>query len=168
MGDYLKISSGLIADANATETSAGAGDAGKIPKLDGAGKLDTTLMPAGVGAETRSNTASENIAAGDLINYHDSSGVKIRKADATSAGKPAQGFVLSAISSAASGTVYPEEAVITGLSGLTIGARYFLSTTAGAITTTAPSSSGQVVQEVGYALSATELLFRPQPPITLA
>ena len=92
----------------------------------------------------------------------------MRKADATSAGKEAHGFVLAAVASGASGTVYPEENVLTGLSGLTPGARQFLAATAGTRSETAPSTSGNAVQIVGVALSATELLFRPETPITLA
>jgi len=168
MGDYLKLSGGVPTDANANNSSAGAGDADKLVKLDAAGKIHTSMMPAGVGAETRSMTASEALSAGDLVNIHDSSGPKMRKADATTAGKEAHGFVLSSVSNGASGTMYPEENVISGLTGLTPGARMFLSTTAGLNTATAPSTSGQVVQEIGVALSTTEIMFRPRQPITLA
>lgn len=168
MGDYLKLSGGVVADANANNSSAGAGDAGKLVKLDAGGKIDATMMPAGVGAESRSMTTSEALAAGDLVNIHNSSGPKVRKADATSAGKEAHGFVLASAGSGASVTVYPEEAVISGLSSLTPGARMFLHTTAGAASATAPSTSGQVVQEIGFAISTTEILFRPHQPITLA
>lgn len=168
MGDYLALVGGLPTDKNANSTSAGAGDAGKLVKLDGTGKIDPTMMPAGVGSEARTIQASENLAAGDLVNIHNSSGARVRKADATSAGKEAHGFVLAAVTSGQNATVYPEENVISGLTGLTPGARMFLGTTAGAATATAPSTSGQVVQEIGVALSATEILFRPRQPITLA
>jgi hypothetical protein len=168
MGDYLKLAGGVPSDANANASSAGAADAGKLIKLDSGGKIDSTMMPAGVGAETRTFTASEALSAGDLINIHNSTGAKVRKADATSAGKESHGFVLAAVSSGASATVYPEENVISGLTGLTPGARQFLATTAGARTETAPSTAGQVVQDIGVALSATEILFRPRQPITLA
>lgn len=168
MGDYLKLSGGVPADANANASSAGAADAGKLVKLDGSGKIDGTMMPAGVGAETRTIQASENLAAGDLVNIHNSSGPRVRKADATSAGKEAHGFVLAAVTSGQNATVYPEENVLSGLTGLTPGARQFLHTTAGARSETAPSTANQVVQEVGVALSTTEMMFRPRQPITLA
>jgi hypothetical protein len=62
-----------------------------------------------------------------------------------------------------------KEGTITGLSSLTIGARYYLSgSTAGAITTTAPTTAGHIVQYIGYAISATELVFEPSDPIVLA
>jgi len=46
-------------------------------------------------------------------------------------------------------------------SGLTAGATYYLSETAGAITTTAPSTSTSIVRIVGYALSTTQLFVDP-------
>ena len=168
MGDYVKLSGGVLADANAVTTSAGAGDSGKFAKLDSNGKFDISTMPSGIGAETISVTTSEALAAGDLVNLWNSSGLKARKADATSAGKEAHGFVLSAVSSGQTATVYPEEAQLSGLTGLTVGARQFLATTAGTRTETAPSTSGNVVQEVGVAISTTTILFRPRQPITLA
>ena len=114
-------------------------------------------------------TASEALSAGDLVNIWNSSGPKMRKADASTAGKEAHGFVLAAVTSGQSGTLYPEENVISGLTGLTPGARQFLSpTTPGARTETAPATSGQVAQLVGTAISTTEILFRPETPITLA
>jgi hypothetical protein len=168
-GKFLNITAGKPTQEAAVATSAGAGDANKIPKLDGGGKLDITLLPAGLGAETRSVVASEALSAGDLVNFHNNTGtVNMRKADADVAGREAHGFVLSAVSSSASGTVYPEENVVTGLSGLTPGATQFLSATAGARTETAPSTSGNYVQIVGVALSSTEMLFRPETPILLA
>ena len=43
--------------------------------------------------------------------------------------------------------------------GLTLGAVYFLGTTAGAIQTTAPSATGEIVQRLGTAKSATAIRF---------
>ena len=164
----LQLVSGVITQVEAKQSSAGAGDAGRIPALDAAGRLDSTMMPVGVGVDSKSIVASEALAAGNLVNVWDDSGtLKIRKADATTAGKEANGYVLASVSSGAAGTVYFEQ-IISGLSSLTLGAVYYLSTTAGAINTTAPSSSGNVVQRIGRAISATELLFQPQEPITLA
>ena len=46
-------------------------------------------------------------------------------------------------------------------SGLTAGSKYYASTTAGGMTTTAPSATGDIVRIVGYALSTTEFFFDP-------
>jgi hypothetical protein len=45
--------------------------------------------------------------------------------------------------------------------GLTAGSPYYISATAGAKTATAPSTSGQIVRIVGYAISATSFFFDP-------
>lgn len=166
---FLILDAGRTKQLEASTTSAGAGDAGKVPGLDGSGRLDQSMMPVGVGPDTATITASENLAAGDLVNVWDDSGTtKIRKADATAEGKEADGFVLASVTSGQSGLVY-FDGTISGLSGLTRGARYFLSAdTPGAITTTPPSSTGNVVQRVGKAKSATELVFEAFEPITLA
>ena len=47
---YIKNNSGQLAEVEATVTSAGAGNAGDIVALDGSGKLDTTVLPTGIGA----------------------------------------------------------------------------------------------------------------------
>lgn len=169
-GKFINLTNGQPTQETAVSTSAGAGDANKIPKLDAGGKLDTTMMPAGVGTETRSVVASEALSASDLVNLYSNAGtLNMRKADGSAAGKPADGFVLSAVSSSATGTVYLEEAIISGLSGLTVGADIFLSVaTPGLATGTVPIGSGKVAQLVGKALSATEVLFRRGTPITLA
>ena len=53
-------------------------------------------------------------------------------------------------------------------SSLNAGDLHFLSpTTAGAITTTAPSSAGQAVVRVGESVTATEFAIQPEPPILL-
>jgi len=164
---YLYNNAGQITERELTVSSAGAGDAGKGVALDTAGRLDSTVMPVGIGADTKSIVSSENLAAGNLVNvWYDVDTVKVRKADATTAGKEAVGFVLSAVTSPAEATVYFEN-VITGLSGLTPGTTQFLATTAGGRTEMAPSSTGNIIQKVGVAVSATELSFEPGETIVL-
>lgn len=165
MAKYLANSAGTITEVQPVASSAGAGDAGKIAQLDGTGRFDSSMMPVGLGADTASITASEALAAGDLVNVWNSTGAKVRKADASTSGKEAHGFVLAAVSSSASATVYFEGSN-TQVTGLTAGVQ-FLSTTPGQATATAPSGSGQVVQRVGFATAATALNFQSQPPIVL-
>lgn len=166
---YLIVNTGsgpAITQESTIDSSAGAGDSGKIPSLDAAGKLSTTFLPTGVGADTRTVTAGENLAAGDLI-YVNSSGEAF-KADANSEAKEAIGFVLSSITAAATGDIYLGSGIITGLTGLTAGARYYLSaSTAGGVATTKPSGANDIIQQVGFALSSTELYFEPQSAILL-
>jgi hypothetical protein len=165
---YLKIESGVVGEREAIVVSGGAGNAGDIVALDGAGKLDNSVMPVGIGADTKVLPASENLSAGNLVNvFNDSGTVKARKADATAAGKEANGFVLAAANMGENATVY-FEGRNNQLVGMTLGAVMYLATTAGAVTDTPPSGSGNVVQRVGRSLSATELTFEPGEPITLA
>jgi hypothetical protein len=152
---------------NAKVVSAGAGDSGKLPALDGTGRLDNSVMPVGIGADVVTLTASEALSAGNFINIYNNGGTpSMRKADATTAGKHAQGFVLAAVSSGATGTAYlsGQNTAVTGQ----VAGDVFLATTAGAATATAPSASGNVVQNLGVAVSATSIEFKPQRPITLA
>jgi len=139
LADFTSFARTLLDDANAAAARA-------------------TLDAAQI--NSMSLTASEALAAGDLINLHTDSGViKMRKANATAIGKKADGFVLAGVSGGASGTAYLRRGRLTGLSGMTPGADQYLSTTGGARTETAPVSTGNVVQWVGRALSATELDF---------
>ena len=155
---------------NATATSAGAGDAAKIPLLDGTGRLDNSFMPVGIGAETVALVASEALSAGQFVNIWDNAGVaNVRKADASTTGKEASGFVLAAFASAATATVYLVSQTNTQQTAMTPGTIQFLSdSTPGACTATVPTTSGHTVQQLGRASSATTIAFSPGPAITLA
>ena len=164
---FLRIVGGVITEILGQQSSAGAGDAGKIVALDDTGRLDNSIMPVGIGADTASIQASENLAAGDWVNVHNVAGsARARKADATSAGKAADGFVLAAVTSGANATVYFEGSD-TQVSGQTPG-DVFLSTTAGVGGTTVPSAAGNVVQRLGTAISTTSVNFERGAPVTLA
>lgn len=79
------------------------------------------------------------------------------EADATTtATAPCIGFVSS--KPTATSAVVQREGELGGFAGLTAGATYYLATTAGTITTTAPTTGGQVVQRVGYAKNTTTLV----------
>lgn len=163
---FLKHSNGGFIEEEAVQTGGG-GNADKIPSLDAAGRLDISMMPTGIGADTAVIQASETLAAGDFVNVHNVGGAaRVRKADAATSGKEAHGFVLAGVSSGANATVYFEGSN-TQVTGQTPG-RVFLSTTAGLSEDTAPSGSGEVVQRIGLAVSATVVNFEASPPITLA
>lgn len=163
---YISNNAGVLTEVEATVTSAGAGNAGDLLALDAGGKIDETVLPTGIGADVAVVEATENLAAGDLVNIYNSTGSKCRKADATTAGKHAHGFVLSSVTSGQNATIYLE-GTNDQVTGLTPGDQ-FLSTTAGIPTATAPSGSGNVVQNVGVATSATSLNFERGPQIVLA
>lgn len=165
---YISMVAGLFTEVAAVDTSAGAGDAGKIIALDSGGKLPASMTPAGLGADTAVIVASEALAAGDLVNIHISSGAKVRKADASTTGKEAHGYVLASVLNAGNATVY-FEGLDNTQTGLTAGAVQFLSaTTPGKATSTAPTGTGQVVQRVGFSYSTTEFNFQCGDPVLLA
>lgn len=153
---------------NATVTSTGVPSSGKTTVLDASGRLDQSVMPVGIVPETGVVTASEALAAGDFVNVYNNAGAfAVRKADASTSGKEAHGFVMASVASGAAATVYFEgsNTVLTGLLG---GTQWLSATTAGKTSATAPTGSGQVVQSVGTAFSATALTFEPRMPMILA
>ena len=166
---YIALVNGRLQEQQATVVSTGAADDGKLVALDSSGRLDTSVLPVGVGADTATIQASEDLAAGDFVNIHDVSGSpRVRKADASTAGKEAHGFVLSAVAAGANAAVY-FEGQNTQVTGKTPGARQYLSaTTPGATTETPPSRSGNVVQLVGVAVSATTISTEIQDGVILA
>ncbi len=165
---YTTISGNNIVEVEATVVSTGVAEAGDIIGLDSGGKIDLSMLPTGVGADAENIQAFENLSAGDFINVFLSGGIrKSRKADATTAGKEADGFTLTAVTAGSSDLIY-FEGVNNQLSTMTIGAKQFLHTTAGARVETVPAATGNIYQYLGRAISATEVAFESGEPITRA
>lgn len=167
---FLARVSGQTRQVEANQTSAGAADAGKIPALDAAGKLDSSLMPNGVGANTQILPISETLSNGSFVNiWSDSGTAKVRLAD-NSNGREADGYVLTGASSG-NATVYPLDGVNSSLSGLTPGAKYYLGTAGGVTATpldeTSAGNANKVSQYLGKAKSATELITTDDPAVVL-
>lgn len=169
---YLKTG----ADGNPTEepaiqSSAGAGDAGKIPALDSSGKMDPSMMPSGLGLNTKTIVAYENLSAGDFVNIFDSSGtLKARKADASAVGTKADGYVLSAVTTGQDATVY-FDGENTARTGLTLGVEYFLSDTVpGGVVVAAsiPTTTAHIIQSVGKTTGTTSIAVKLGTPLVRA
>ncbi len=165
---FLTNTGGGPQEVAAAQTG-GAGNANLIPALDASGRLDNSMMP--VGSELNaaySIIASETIAAGAPVNIWNNAGtINVRNADATTNGKQADGFILVGATNGVAVNVYLG-GINTACSGLTPGARYWLGTTPGTITTTPPSTTGNLVQIVGKAINATTLAWQPQIVCTKA
>lgn len=160
---------GIVQRVNAIIASAGVGDANKIVATDSTGRIDPTLMPVGIGADSLIVQASETLAAGDFVNIHDVAGsARVRKASAADNTRPAQGFVLNNVTSGANATVLFEGSN-TALTGLTIGALYILSpTTPGTVVVSSTAlAASNVFQAVGHATGATQIATEIQTPITI-
>lgn len=111
-------------------------------------------------------TAGENITAGQVVYLSDGSASKTAgqwyRADSStpySSTVPEIGIAPSAITSATSGTIRIAGQV-TGVSGLSIGATYYVSTT-GSMTSTAPANR----RVLGVADSTTSLVLTPNPSV---
>lgn len=158
---FLAREAGKTKQKKAIQQSAGAADAGKIPALGDDGRFDETFMPLGIGAQIDILPASEALGAGDYVNIFADGGVaKVRKAD-NSNGRPADGFVTEAVASSADAAVYPLDGVNAAMAALTPGAEYWLGTAGDVVSTpldeTDPLNENKISQQIGKALSATEL-----------
>ena len=130
-----------------------------IGAADSTGRIDMSMMPVGVGAEIVLAVASEALSTGAFVNLYNNAGVlNVRNADNTTNGKKAHGFVIAAVASAGTASVYTVSQSNTQLTGLVAGSDYFLSTI-GTISVTPPSSTGNLVQQLGVAASTTSLVF---------
>lgn len=153
---YLRIndSTGAV-EERAPATAGGTGNENRILETDGTGRIPASAMPVGVAPEVKIGNAFETIAANALV-YFKSDGT-VANASNVSGGHYAQGW-------AANGGIAGDpitvnfEATVTGLSGLTPEGMCFLGA-AGAITQTVITGAGTLFQEVGFAISATELQF---------
>lgn len=165
MANFLrKAANGIIQAVEAITASAGATDADKLIATDANGLIDTSLLPSGVGNNTKTANAGVNLTAGDLV-YIDASG-DVQLADNTSIATAATGFVLDTVTATNPVTVF--------LSGVnnsvtaTSGTTYFLDT-AGGLTATAPAFAvGTICQNLGVACGANELLFEYNQPVEFA
>jgi hypothetical protein len=157
-GKYIDIVSGVLTQKVSVESSAGAADEGKLVSLNASGQIDSTMLD---GAYTANVTAGNTVALGDMC-YIAAAGT-ISTALATAIGTIAQGFATEA------GTAGTPATIVfgggdTNVAGLTPGVEYYLDpTTPGAITATPPSTPTQVIQPVGFAVTATRLHFNRQP-----
>lgn len=149
----LTVHGVVVGNATSGVNVTSAGAAGTV--LTGNGAADPTFQAPTALANTMSVTVTETIAAGAMINLWASTGLKVRNADNTDATKQADGFALTGAASGAI-TVVIGSAPNTQQTSLTVGTRYFLGT-AGAVTATAPTSSGDLVQSLGIAVTTTEL-----------
>lgn len=110
------------------------------------------------------NKVSNNYTAGE--NLADVDAVYISAADTVSKADAATNYQVigfcdtSALSTASVPVV--SEGVLTGFTGLTAGSRYYLSATAGLVTSTVPVGAGNNVVQIGYAKSTTAMQLQIQ------
>lgn len=144
-----------------------------IPNVDGKtakiaislGSSGGTGGPSGLyNAETWIELpASEALLVGPVNIWNDAGTVKVRKAIATGFSTICHGFVTE---TAALGETVRVNlvGVLTGLTGLTIGLQYLSDSAAGTFSSTPPAveSIGHIVQELGFAVNSTTVVFNRQ------
>ena len=103
--------------------------------------------------------AGTTIAAGDLCVMNAAGKMIVTDADTESSTEGLLGIALEALTTDDVGgfLMYGEHTT----TGLTAGSTYWVSPTSGEFTATKPSTSGQFVRLVGYAITTTVLWFNP-------
>jgi hypothetical protein len=172
-GTGVKVADAGITGTQLASSVAGAGLTGGAGSALAVGAGDGIKVSADAVARDDAKTFTNDNAGAITVRqvaYVKANG-NVDLADADLAlGDFALGVVEDAsIASAGSGKIVVRPgAIIGGFSGMTPGKRQYVSATAGGLTETAPSGSGQSVYKVGRALSATELLFEPEFILSIA
>ena len=112
-------------------------------------------------------TFSETVTFGALIQLFSNAGViNARNANSGTGGtsgavQPCHGFCASpaGVASGKTGFVQRNQGLLQGLSGLTVGADYWLKATNGQVQTTADTAAGHIEQHIGVALDAATISF---------
>lgn len=113
-------------------------------------------------------TAAEDLLQGDFVNIFYTGGNRYcQKAACYSGLLLAHGFVKSNVTNGQAAAVYPGGINIYA-SGTFLDETVFLSATPGLATTTVPTTSGYIVQEIGVATGPNSIYFQYNPPIKLA
>ena len=126
---------------------------------------DTIEVPS-TGVDVVNLEASVALALGDVV-YVSAAGA-VAKSQANAAGTAKViGLARAAIEANATGEIQTD-GILSGLTALTAGSTYYLSTdTAGAMVTAAPSETGKFIVKLGTAISTTELEISIREPIKL-
>ena len=150
--------------------------AGQIQQLQSGDTLDASTTEVDVISMT--NKEASPVVIGAPVYVSGAGQVKKAKADAIGTAKVLGLMTPASTNADAAGNVQTNgvlvatttqwDAVAGTTGGLTAGATYYLSKdTAGLLTETAPTAVGELVTKVGEALSTTELMINPEPPILL-
>jgi len=99
------------------------------------------------------------ISRGQVVNLYSNAGVlNARLAVATGAATMAHGIANTAAGIGQRVEINWLRGVLDSVGGMTLGTLYYLSTTPGAVQSSAPAAVGQIVQPVGLALASATLL----------
>lgn len=161
--------------STSAELDASGNTAGRVYSLPD--KTGTFALLDDVPQGIVSLTAAASLSKVSPVYISGAGAIDKAKADAASTAA-AIGLTLAAIGSSAQGQVQTTgivtaatgdwDAITGGSGGLTANALYFVSpSTAGALTTTVPTTPGQLISPVGRALSTTQMSLRISEPVLL-
>tara|TARA_B110000196_G_C21098702_1_gene641449 strand:+ start:397 stop:1362 length:966 start_codon:yes stop_codon:yes gene_type:complete len=156
----------LVDIVNADIGAAAAIDQSKIAGLNATPSPDHTIN----GPQTNTVLAGYTTAIGDLVYLDPNGRWEEADADATSTSISLLGIAMEVQSDGAAVNVALSGSFIVDASwSFGVGVPLYVHTTAGGITATKPTGSGDVVRTVGYALTATTIFFAPSSDyVTLA
>lgn len=153
----LSLSSGATINEISTDgTLSGDSDAA-VPTEKA---VKTYVDNASPDVSTETLTAGEALVAGEVCYLKSDGKYWKTDADAEATTKGNLRIANATISADATGEFIKPLAELT-TTGLTAGSTYYVSATAGGITATAPSTTGQQVRIIGYARSTTVFVFEP-------
>lgn len=168
---FIILTTDGLGEKTPLQQTTGVIDGGRVIATGANGKLDSSLLPDGVGADIVVAPTIENLQAGDFVNMFVDTGIlKVRKADASLGfAKNADGFVKDNVSIGANASVY-QTGYNDDLSGLVIGNYYYLSNiTAGKVTVDIPAEgTNHIRQRLGKAIATTTLAVKIEEPILRA
>ena len=127
---------------------------------------------------TQTNANSGSIVIGQAVYSSSADNVNLAEANASGTSKVIGLVATTSISTTSTGQIAVDgilsattgqwDAIAGTTGGLTFGTNYYLSpSTAGSLTSTAPSTTGQYIVLIGIAISTTELRLNIQPRILL-
>jgi hypothetical protein len=158
-GSTLVLNEGDTCAFNSTDNTNYTARCGPGQLTAGSG-IAFTRSASGISIAASGTSYTGNIITGSGLTtgsfYYMPSGgtLTLAKADVATT-TPAICFAISATQCQTGG-------VVAGLSGITTGAIYYLSpTTAGSVVTTAPSTTGQMIQRLAIGLTTTSILLNP-------
>jgi hypothetical protein len=143
------------------------GSSGQFLKTDGAGQTSWADPSASSVIDTANYVAdTAGVSARDMVYVSAAGKVLACDANAESSAR-AIGFATNTALATAAVNVQ-SAGVLAGFSGLTAGARYWMSETAGAITSTPPTTSSANLIQAGFGASTTKLQIQIVPVVIRA
>ena len=151
-----------------TLTQTGAGEVlnGTTSFVGAINRLANEIQDVGVEQFVPVSIGSITVAVGDALSYDSAGTVKLSDADGDANAKKFQGIAREALVGPGTITMWTPGALCTG-SGFTAGSPLFVPDTPGLPTHTPPATVGDLLQRVAWAISTTQYVLDPAPPVIL-